>query len=586
MNTAANSKNDLYESPVPEVKPKPVIETGTRFNNSDSFELIEGDAVIALLYNDSGFRQSWDLLFESCPWATVFQSRAFVTAWYQAYREEHCPLLVKAVENGQLKGVLPLAILNTPADDRGAHTQSGRITAAGHYEALYQTWLVAPSDGDAFIKKALTELMKQFPGCYISLRFLPPGTPMKWTTDDRKWRKHSIIQSHSCPLIHLSGVGSERIFQHKKHFKHKLNRLKRLGDVRFDTITDQQQFEKSLQEMSVLFDFRQSALFNKSPFREDPAKKEFLLELFRLHLLHVTALKVDEKIIAAVVAVGEKDWMYLAGINCHCPGHARSFSPGFLHFVLLSQQLAAEGFQYFDLSPGYDPYKEELANQHEDVYELLISSKPSFRIKRRIKKWIHTRLIAAGKRPMSVELSIKYYAYLAKHRSPASIIKSLFKRFQKKEKQQHYLLQQYTAQAPTEIKLNKDNLIDLQEFTTGKRSNLTQWEFLSNAAFRLERGQHCYTWVEEGCLLACAWFSWQDAQSAKKDDNPEAGNRIEIHGLYYHATGKDRLTVFLNAVIETAVNKEGKNYFVTSEPLFCKALELAGGQQQQAAFSV
>ena len=80
MNTAANSKNDLYESPVPEVKTKPVIETGTRFNNSDSFELIKGDAVIALLNNDSGFRQSWDLLFESCPWATVFQSRAFVTA--------------------------------------------------------------------------------------------------------------------------------------------------------------------------------------------------------------------------------------------------------------------------------------------------------------------------------------------------------------------------------------------------------------------------------------------------------------------------------------------------------------------------
>jgi hypothetical protein len=127
--------------------------------------------------------------------------------------------------------------------------------------------------------------------------------------------------------------------------------------------------------------------------------------------------------------------------------------------------------------------------------------------------------------------------------------------------------------------LKKDDLVDLQEFTSGKRSDLTRWEFLSNAAFRLERGQHCYTWVENGTLLACAWVSYQDVQSAKKDDRPENDNTIELLGLYCHANGKDRLTGFVNEVINSAVNKEKKNYFSTNEPLFWKALELAGGKK-------
>ncbi|OQP51687.1 GNAT family N-acetyltransferase [Niastella populi] len=581
MNTAANSTNDLYESPVPEVKPQPVIETGTRFNNnSDSFELIKGDAVIALLNNDSGFRQSWDLLFESCPWATVFQSRAFVTAWYQVYHEEHCPLLIIAVEQGQLKGLLPLAFLNTNEAEGPAEKQSGRITAAGHYEALYQTWLAAPSDGDAFIKKASTELLKQFPGYYLSLRFLPQGTPMKWITDDRQCRKRSIIQSHTCPLIHLKGTGSEKIFQHKKHFKYKLNRLKKLGEVRFETISNLQQFKNSLHEMAVLYDFRQSALFNKSPFSEDPAKKDFLQELFRLQLLHVTELKVDDNIIAAVVAVGGKDRVYLAGINCHSPTHARSFSPGFLHFVLLSQQLAAEGYSYFDLTPGYDPYKEELANEHENVYELVISNRPSFRIKRRIKKWVHARLVAAGKRPMTIELQWKRYGYLVKQHSPASLIKRMFRVFHKKEKQKSFLLQAFENPS-TKIPLAHDNIIDLLAYKASKKTGLSKWDFMYDASYRLERGQHCYTWMENGILVCCAWVSYTDVLSPKKDNDPDADKKFEIHGLYCHSAGSGRLTGFIHAVIDEAVNVEKKHFIITNEPMFCKQLEEIGKRERE-----
>ncbi|HUP13509.1 MAG TPA: GNAT family N-acetyltransferase [Niastella sp.] len=579
MYTATKTANELYKSPASEVKSKTLIATGARLNDNDSIELITGDAVIALLSNDSGFRQSWDLLFDSCPWATVFQSSAFVVAWYQHHSNEHCPVLVRHIEHGQLKGVLAMVMMDTPGHHKPAKTKGGRITAAGHYDGLYQTWLATPANGDTFISKALTAIMKQFPAHTITLRFIPPGTPMNWLKNDSKWQQYSIIQSHARPLINLKTANDEKIFQRKKHFKQKLNRLKRLGEVELETITDLQRFASALNEMAIMYDFRQSALFNKSPFKENPAKKEFLLELLRQQLLHVTVLKVNAEIIAAIIAVGEKDkkeWMFLAGLNCHSSVYARSYSPGLLQFIMLSQQLADEGYTYFDLSPGYDAYKEELANEHDEVYELVISSKPVFRMKRRLRKWAHSRLIAWGKRPMSVELSIKHYSYLAKHRTPASLIKQLFKRLEKKEKLQRFWLQSYALLSANRIMLNKDKITDLQQFTTPKRSGLTTWEFLSDAVYRLERGQHCYSWVENGCLMGCVWFNCQDAQPAKNEGQQETDNTLEFTGLYYHTTARNRLKNFIIEVINAAVNKEKKNYILTREKLLGKALHLSG----------
>lgn len=571
-----NTSNELIDSPAAEVKNKPVIAAATRLNDSDSLELVTGDAVITLLCTDSGFQQGWDLLFDSCPWATVFQNRAFTTAWYQTYRHEHCPVLVKYIEKGQLKGILAMAILGTPANQSHTITKGGRITAAGHYEGLYQTWLATPANGDAFISKALTAIMKQFPAHTITLRFTPPGTPMGWLKNEPKWQQYCVIQSHARPLIDLKIAKEEKTFQRKKHFKHKMNRLKRLGEVELEKITDLQRFESALKEMAIMYDFRQSALFNKSPFKEDPARKDFLIELLRLQLLHVTVLKVNEEIIAAIICVGEKDWMYLAGLNCHSPVYARLYSPGLLQFIMLAQQLTDEGFQHFDLSPGYDAYKEDLANEHDEVLELVISGKPAFRFKKRLRKWVHGQLIAWGKRPMSVELAMKNYTYLAKHRTPASLIKQLVKRFGKKEKQQRFWLQSYTSLPGSNITLNKDNITDLQQFSTAKRSALTKWEFLSDAVYRLERGQHCYTWVENGCLMACVWFSSQDVQPSNKEENEEPDNTLEFQRLYFHAKAQDRINCFIKEAINAAVNKEKKNYIFTKEKLLSKVLDLSG----------
>ena len=178
---------------------------------------------------------------------------------------------------------------------------------------------------------------------------------------------------------------------------------------------------------------------------------------------------------------------------------------------------------------------------------------------------------------MTVELDMKYYSYLAKHRTPASLIKLLFKRFQKKEKLERFWVQSYALLPAGRVALNKDNIADLQQFSTAKRSALSKWEFLSDAIYRLERGQHCYTWVEDGCLMGCAWFSYQDVQPVKEDEQQqEADNTLEFTGLYYHVAAQDRLNGFIKAVIHAAVNKERKNFILTREKLLAQALQVAG----------
>jgi CelD/BcsL family acetyltransferase involved in cellulose biosynthesis len=567
MNIAPNPEKETAAGPSPALQNKITIDAGTRSNDGYTIELIAGSAVIDLLLNDAGFQQSWDTLFASCPWATVFQGRQFVAAWYQAYQQQHLPILVRAVERGQLKGMLPMVLLN-----------EGRITGAGHYDAQYQTWLAAPIEGNTFIKKALAELIKQFPGNPISFRFLPNGTPMTWLKEDQQWSQRSIVQPYTRPLLNFSDPEHTKILSGRKHFKNKLNRLKKLGEVRFETIRDLKTFEKSLNEMALLFDFRQSALFNKSHFKDDPIKKEFLLELARLNLLHTTVLSVNGKIMAAVVAVtGVNGWVYLAGINCHSPVNARFYSPGFMHFILLFKQLNEEGVQYFDLTPGYDTYKEELANQHDEVTELVISSKKKFLIKRRIKKWVHTRLVAAGIRPMTIELALKKFNYLLRRRSALSVVKGMAERLHKKRKQQLYLVQANRLPAAIKVTLHKDNLRDLMQFECGKRADVTRWEFLGNAVYRLERGQHCYTFAENGRLLCCAWLSYPDAASAEKDSDLVRDHTIELQGFYCHEAARDRLPDFLHGMLEATMNKERNSiYFLANDRLFCRAMEEAG----------
>jgi hypothetical protein len=496
-------------------------------------ELVIGKAAIELLENKT-FLAGWDELYQSCCWATPYQSKEYVCTWYQLYGESYLPIIIKAQEKDILKGLLTLALPSKKTKGKKRF-----IVAAGNFDSDYQTWLSSQTDGEAFIKTAIFELWKQFPRCELMLKYLPSQTPLNWIKSDNFWQQHCALQPFELPIMDMKAA--EISGRNKK----RVNRINKIG--RFECVTDTDAFSSLLNnQIAQLFDFRQGALFNKNPFRNDPANRKLLLSLFEAGLLHVSILKINAEIIASVTATIGKKRAYLGGINCHSPLYA-SYSPGYLHFLLLGQQLAREGVEFFDLTPGYDFYKERLATHHEQVHQLVVTNNLFYFYKRQFRRWFHYRLVQAGKRPMSLELEIRKRLYLLRHRGLLACVSGWLKNFWPKSSPKLYLAEPQSVDHDTSILLQKDSLSDLLDFEQHP-GKITRWEFLSAAWHRFEQGGHCYTWAEGGRLLACVWVDGSTS-IANSQVNVDTKDCVWLRELYCHAAGRDRLDSFLRVAV-------------------------------------
>lgn len=516
---------------------------GVKEEASLKTELHVGERVYSLLL-EPAFKAEWDLLYEACAWCTVFQSRVFVETWYKVFKEEYLPILVTATHEGHLVGVLAMALPRTSVDDHEDLLKAGRIVGAGQYDAEYQCWLSDAEYGEAFIKAALRSIIRKYPGCDIHFRYLPPATPLNWAEADPYWRNKVVLQAVQRPLMAMGSPEFPKLFK-KPEFKNKVNRLRRLGNLSFEVVTDKSYFEKILPELVVQYDFRQGAMFNKNQFSDNPPKTEFLLAIFEKKLLHVSVLKVNEELMAAIVAVAGKGWVHLGGINTHTPYQANYYSPGFVHFIMLGKQLADSGVEVFDLTPGGDAYKERLATDHDQVYEMVIPGSTISGAKRRIRRHLYNRLVQAGKRPMSVELAIRKKAYLLKARlksaiNPRHAMATLF-RLRSSEKKPSVGTPAELRYADGSIQVQENDLKHLLAYKPTKH-DLTRWEFLEAAMRSLETGKCCYTWCDDGQLQACAWLSSSETVSLKQA-LPKGSSVLEL--TYYCKAIKRMVPAFL-----------------------------------------
>src|SRR5690349_7116898 len=119
------------------------IPATTKVLYTAGIEMYTGEAALTLLAQDTTV-MSWDKLYKSCPWATVFQSHAFVATWYQTYHQKYLPILVTSSIAGRLTGLLALA-----------YDGQKIIIGAGGAEAEYQGFLAEASTGENFITAAL-----------------------------------------------------------------------------------------------------------------------------------------------------------------------------------------------------------------------------------------------------------------------------------------------------------------------------------------------------------------------------------------------------------------------------------------------
>ena len=521
--------------------------------------MIVGEAVFELL-EDKSFLAQWDALYQSCCWATPYQSKEYVRTWYRLYSDKYLPIVVKAQGTDTLEGLLTLAL---PV--KKAKGKKQFIVAAGHHDSDYQAWLTPEADGGAFMKGVISKLWKQFPRHELMLKYLPSQIPLDWINSDRFWQHHCALQPFTVPLIDVKTT------ELSKRDKKRIGRINKLA--RFERVTDLKTFCSLLNtQLAQLFDFRQGAMFNKNPFRNDPANKQLLLSMFAAGLLHVTVLKAGEEVIASVAATIRKNRAFLGGINCHSPLYS-AYSPGYAHFLLLGQQLAREGFDSFDLTPGYDFYKERMATRHEQVHQLVVTQNRFYFVKRQVRRWFHGRMVRVGIRPLSMELEIRKGFYLLRQRGLAASLSGWVKNHWPKNKPR--VLVAPSVFSPFEnVFVKKDSLGDLLEYDQ-QGGKLTRWEFLETALRRFERGEHCYTWTEGNRLLACIWDRGA-APLAKDQDGIPTAPGVFLGNLYCHAAGRARLDSFLKSAVAQAGSDLKEVHALATNAFMRRAFEVAG----------
>jgi CelD/BcsL family acetyltransferase involved in cellulose biosynthesis len=458
------------------------------FENDEARELLESREFLLV----------WEKLWQACSWATVFQGPTFVRAWYRNFPAYPC-IIVTDWKDGAMAGLLTL-------------TKDGdNLVAAGTNLAEYQVWLATRNSNHQFISSALLAIQECFPKVPLKLKYLPPTTPLDCLRD-HKWCSFVLLKPYEMPLMRLDKTNLQLELK-KKNRKEKLNRLKRIGELSFKVLKENDSFEKVIEEMCVQSDFRKGAMYNKTAFKDEPERKKFLLALYGEGLIHLSVYSVNQDLIASNAGIIGGNMVHLQGINAHSPFYAKH-SPGILHFLQLGIALSEEGYAVFDLTPGgAGGYKDMLATEHQTAWELNVLPAQKIKLLKAIdvSKQLLIKLLGKYKaRTSSGELKLLLINYTKKGRlmlqNPMILFQSTsFNSLWSSASKKYFTFSDY----PPTVEDNRYNIhqSNLRDFLKFKEQEglITRWEFLGDCMKRMELGHIPYTINEKNALVGVFW---------------------------------------------------------------------------------
>jgi hypothetical protein len=419
--------------------------------------------------------------------------------WYRIYRERFEPVLVEDADpGGALTGLMTLAV---PAGNR-------QLVGAGAEQAEYQGWLSSVANGDTFFLRGLAALQAEFRGFTLGFPNLTPGAPLGWLRAGDLWRRATELRSDNRGLMPLGdGASLERSLR-KKSNKSRLNRLERIGPVRLERVTSAAVLETMIDEIAALYDLRQGALNGITPFHSDPLKRRFHLELLTEGLLHATVLRVGDAIASAHLDLRNREQVLLCVI-AHAPQFARH-SPGKLHILLLGKELAREGVQAFDLSPGGE-YKERFASTHEPVHSIRIHLGLVPAAIARSRQAARRVLQAAGVQPRQVRDLVNAVTGSSGRRRLRRRLASVMGGAKAEDAVLAYRRPSDLTEPESAPAASRDRLTDVVQFmAAGSPDRLESGEALRRSLDRLEKGDHVFTLRSEDTLLASGWMAHRE----------------------------------------------------------------------------
>ena len=451
-----------------------------------------GAAALSRL-DDAEFVADWERLRTTCSWATAFQSFAFVEAWYRLHEATYEPIIVEGRDDqGSLVGLLTLT----------RQLEGRSLVGAGDSESEYQTWLSTDAAVEPFMRQTLDELERSFPRARLSLTFLLPSTPLAWADSDSRWPRRIRLKTwtHFGGVIDLSDPAHIDASLRKSHNRNRMNVLRRLGEVRLETIDSVEGLLAVIDEIGVLCDLRQGAINGALPFTDDPLERRLQVQLMERGLLRVTILRVGQSIASAHLDLKNGNEV-LMGVIAHAPEFARQ-SPGSLHILLLARQLASEGVSLYDLSPG-GTYKDRFATGYRQVHRMSVQ----FGLKDRVVADLSGRAETLATRGLSPLGHTPRSALTEVRQFKTRAVSRIRGRSAPSTAGEDSVLLRLPAEpaSATPERLTLDRPADLLGYDADRSDGPSMRRLLQLAIHRLESGHRVMTRMD-GSLLAESWW--------------------------------------------------------------------------------
>lgn len=455
-------------------------------------------------------RAEWQRLADAEDKVTVFHEPGFVLTWYDVYEPEHEPLLLIGLDAlDRLVGVMPLAV---------PRTASGSLVFAGAEQAEYAGWLAWPEVAREFPTRCVLELRKL--GLFSrpwQWKWLAPGTDVKGLSSDIL-REHGLsvrLSRTQKALWSLQGAQSVRFSVSNWH----VNRLKRQGEIRLVQLDSATMTDEVFRIFTTTHDLRELQIRGLDPFGASPLKGIFHQRLVDRAPESVLffALMVGSVPVAFSFSLLDRRRLILC-LDAFDPRWAAS-SPGKLIHNLVADALTARGIQAIDLTPGGDAYKEEVANDAEAIYSVVLFHRPTgahvHDLKALAERGVKRAVLAMG---LSRERA-RSLARLARRLATGGLIRDgiaagwrwaasqeVFAQYQLDRGDDLVARQEFRPTVAT------DAIDDFLLYSGAGRAGSRQ-DMMREALSRLRQRQRCYTVVEDGRLVHAGWLE-SDAKSA------------------------------------------------------------------------
>ncbi|MFK8008608.1 MAG: GNAT family N-acetyltransferase [Saprospiraceae bacterium] len=309
------------------------------------------------LINDDVFVKQWKQLAVGLPVYCRMQEAEMLGVWYRHYSVVFEPVIFTAFnDSDELIGFLGMIW-----DEKNQE-----LRHAGHPQ--YYGWLAKPAYEIRFLQEVFRLIQSKFPIQKLSWSVLTPGLSIDVLQSALGTDMNMTCQKTVSPIWNINDPSRLKRLLKNKNIKSNFNKYKRRGDFRFEIINEPKRLREVLHIAKNQIDFRKEAVNNTLPFKSDPIKIDYYCEQITIPgTIFPVALWLDQQLLSFNMGIMSKKY-FQGRVTSFDPSEYRN-SPGTLLFLKLSEYLAENGFETFDLTPGVNSYKDRFADTSIKLYK-------------------------------------------------------------------------------------------------------------------------------------------------------------------------------------------------------------------------